>query len=91
MIKINIFTQDPDIISGPHKFHSFREAAKIINRKGLGQNNLFKLLREKEMLDSYNQPTDDWKDSGYFDVVHNYFATTLISTYGIKYIQKHIL
>ncbi|WP_158730232.1 MULTISPECIES: phage antirepressor KilAC domain-containing protein [unclassified Flavobacterium] len=91
MMNFNLFTQDLDIIVGPNKFHNFREAAEIINQKGLGQKNLFKLLREKEILDRYNLPLDDWKESGFFEVTQNRYLTVLISSYGIKYIQKYIL
>lgn len=91
MKNFNPFTQDLDIIVGPNKFQNFREAAKIINRNGLGQKNLFKLLREKDVLDRYNLPTDDWMESGFFEVTQNRYLTLLISSYGIKYIQKHIL
>lgn len=91
MNKFNIFNSEPDIIVGEQKFHTFREAAKIINRKGLGQNNLFKLLREKEVLDRYNEPLEEWKKSGFFKVVDNRFCTTLISTYGINYIKNHFI
>lgn len=91
MKNFNLFTQDLDVIIGPKKFYNFREAAEIINIKGLGQKNLFKLLREKEILDRYNLPQDDWKESGFFEVTQNRYLTVLISSYGIKYIQKHIL
>ena len=91
MINFNPFNHDLDIIVGPNKFHNFREAAKIINRKGLGQKNLFKLLRENDVLDRYNLPTDDWMESGFFEVTQNRYLTLLISSYGIKYIQKYIL
>lgn len=91
MIKFNIFHQDFDVIVGENKFYTFNEASKILNKKGLGQNNLFKLLREKEMLNEYNEPMEKWTSSNYFKVVNNRYATTLISSYGINYIKKYYL
>ena len=43
------------------------------------------------MLNEYNQPSEEWENSGYFKVVNNRYATTLISSYGINYIKKHLL
>ncbi len=91
MMKFNIFSSDLDVIIGDNKFYTFREAAKIINHKRLGQNKLLKLLREKEILNQYNEPIGEWKNSSYFKVVDNRYATTLISNYGINYIKKHFL
>lgn len=91
MIKYNIFNSDSDIIVGENFFYTFKDAAKIINHKDLGQKNLFKLLREKEILGRYNEPLGDWEKSGFFKVVNNRYGTTLISTHGINYIQKHFI
>jgi phage antirepressor YoqD-like protein len=87
----NVFSQDIDVIVGENKFYNFRDAAKLINKKGLGQKGLFKLLREKEVLNQYNEPMGEWENSSFFKVVDNRYATTLISTYGINYIKKHFL
>lgn len=43
------------------------------------------------MFDRYNEPLEGWKNSGLFKVADNRYATTLISTYGINYIQKHLI
>lgn len=91
MIKINIFNQDSDVITGEKIFYTFREAAKIINKKGLGQKNLFKLLREKNILNKYNEPLEELKTNGFFNVVDNRYETTLISSYGINYIKNNYL
>lgn len=91
MTTFNIFIQESDVIIGEKKFHTFKDAAKIINQKGLGQKNLFKLLRENNILDKYNQPIDKWESIGFFKVADNRFATTLISSYGINYIKKNLL
>lgn len=90
-MKFNIFNPNDDVSIGDKNFYTFKEAAKIINQKGLGQNKLFQLLRENAMLDRYNEPLEEWKDSGFFKVIDNRYATTLISTYGINYIQKHLM
>ena len=91
MMKFNIFNSSDDVILGDKNFHTFKEAAKIINHKDLGQKKLFKLLREKNMLNEYNEPLEEWENSGFFRVVNNRYATTLISNYGINYIKNNFL
>jgi anti-repressor protein len=60
------------ILDAPGTF-SMAEAAQILFRKGIGQNNLFKLLRESKVLikgDAYgndrNRPFQPFVDDGYF-------------------------
>lgn len=91
MMEFNVFNQDIDDITGENKFFTISEAAKIINQKGLGQKKLFKLLREKNILNHYNDPIDDWKNSVFFKASDNKYGTTLISSYGINYIKRHLL
>jgi anti-repressor protein len=91
MMRFDMFSSDLDVVVGENKFHTFKEAAKIINIDGLGQNKLLKLLREKKLLSQYNEPLEEWKNSGFFKIANNRYTTTLISTYGINYIQKHYI
>lgn len=82
---------DDEVICGENKFYNFKKASEIINKKGLGRNNLMKLLREKEMLDDYNKPIQKWVDYEFLKRADDYFRTPLISTYGINYVKKHFL
>ncbi len=91
MMGFNIFNSDVDVVIGNKNFYTFKEAAEIINHKDLGQKRLFKLLREKDILNKYNEPMEEWLNNGFFKVVNNKYATTLISSYGINYIKKHLL
>jgi phage antirepressor YoqD-like protein len=92
MNKSNIFNRlDLDIICGENKFYTFKEAATIINKKGLGQNNLFKLLREKGILDKWNHPTEEFEQKSFFKIIENKHLTPLISSYGINYVIKYLL
>lgn len=80
-----------DIFNGKNEFYSFREASKIINKKGLGRNNLLKLLREKDVLDQFNKPSDEWIELAFAKRSDDFYKTPLISTYGINYVKKHFL
>ncbi len=42
------------------------EAAKALNFKGIGQNKLFNILRERKVLNGDNYPYQKFIDSGYF-------------------------
>ena len=48
-----------------------RKAAAVLDIKGLGRNNLFELLREKEILDGANIPYRKYQDQGYFRVIES--------------------
>ena len=91
MIKFNIFSAEPYINIGSKNFYTFKEASKILDRKGLGQNNLLKLLRENQMLSKYNEPLEEWINSGFFKVSGNRYNTTLISSYCINYIRENFI
>lgn len=90
---MNVFNygSDDEIFVGENRFYNFREAAQIIGKKGLGRNNLLKLLREKGILDKWNHPMEDFKYKSFFRIEDNWYMTPLISTYGINYIKKRIL
>jgi anti-repressor protein len=90
---MNVFSFEPDddIFVGENRFYNFNDAAKIIGIKGLGRNNLFKLLKEKGVLDRWNTPTKEFDNMGFFKIVENKHLTPLISNYGINYIKKHLL
>lgn len=45
-----------------------RSAAKVLGIPGLGQNNLFKFLRDQKILDYKNQPMQEYINRGYFCV-----------------------
>lgn len=83
-----IFKIEPSDIEGEKRFYDFREAAKVMNVKGVGRNKLLKFLREKGALNSYNEPTEEWFDSGFFKKANNLYGTTLISSHGINYIKR---
>jgi anti-repressor protein len=85
------FGADNDIFVGENRFYNFSDAAKIIGIKGLGRSNLFKLLRDRGVLNRWNHPTKEFKNMGYFRIVENKHLTPLISNYGINYIKKKIL
>jgi anti-repressor protein len=63
---------------------TMREAAKLINKKGLGQNNLFRLLRESKIFTSNNEPYQSHVNAGHFRLIE----TTYTDVLGRKHIYK---
>lgn len=88
-------TQSDDAIS-------IGEVAKTLNTKGMGQNKLFKLLRDKGVLQSggsrHNQPYQKHVDAGRFRLVETSWVTgngdvrvnmkTVVLQKGLDYIRK---
>lgn len=71
--------------------------AKVIN-KGIGRNTLFKILRDKKVLQNNNQPYQEYIDRGYFRCVETKFTKpngttninikTVVFQKGVDYISK---
>ena len=76
---------------GENRFYNFSEAAKLIGKKGLGRNNLLRLLRDNGILDRWNMPTKEFENMVFFKIIENKHLTPLISSHGINYIKKHLL
>lgn len=88
-------TQSDDAIS-------IAEVAKTLNVKGLGQNKLFKLLRDKGVLQTggakHNQPYQKHVDAGHFRLVETSWVAgngdvrinmkTVVLQKGLDYIRK---
>ena len=76
----------------------FKQVAKVLNYKNIGRNTLFKILREKGILNSYNEPYQKYVNLGYFKVIENSFidcfgdvkirTKTVVFQKGIDYINK---
>ena len=89
-----------DIVADAKNAISIADAAKIIGKPGLGQNNLFKLLREKKILRHTNIPYQEYIDRGYFNIVEQTFSKpdgsvfvspkTLVTQRGLDYISKMV-
>lgn len=81
---------------------SIAEVAKTLNVKGLGQNKLFKLLRDKGVLQTggtkHNQPYQKHVDAGHFRLVETSWVAgngdvrinmkTVVLQKGLDYIRK---
>lgn len=93
----NAVTKSEDAIS-------IAEVAKTLNVKGLGQNKMFKLLREKGVLQTggakHNQPYQKHVDAGHFRLVETSWVAgngdvrinmkTVVLQKGLDYIRKLI-
>lgn len=73
------------------------EVAKILSIKGYGRNNIYKKLKEENILMDNNQPYQKYVDNGYFKLVETKFTIndivnvslkTVVSQKGLDYIRK---
>jgi anti-repressor protein len=74
--------------------------AKVIN-KGIGRNKLFKILRDRKVLQNNNQPYQEYIDRGYFRCVESRFTKpngttsinikTVVFQKGVDYINKLVV
>ena len=99
MYNINSETTTTD---GEHQeWYSIGEAGRIINCKGYGRNNLYKLLRAEGIIMMNKEPHQEWIDKGCLRFVrkeilkhgkiHSYETVTLVSGgNGIDLLKKLI-
>ena len=76
-----------------------QEIAKTLNFAKMGRNNIFKILREKGILDSKNQPYQKYVDCGYFKIVESVkiiggksriFLQTFAFQKGVEFVKNTI-
>ena len=86
--------------SNETEFYKMNEVAKIINIKGFGKNNIFRLLRNKGILDKNNNPHEKFESLGYFKPIINqvnphknctfHSVSCMASNSGIEFIKTLI-
>jgi len=78
---------------------SIRDAAKVLNMPGIGQNKLFAILREQKILMKDNTPYQEFCDRGYFRLIEQKYSNqgevcirfkTLVYQKGLAYIRRVI-
>ena len=67
--------------------------AKSLNIKGVGRNNLFKILKENKILRASKEPYQSFVDRGYFEVLPGTkngfkYNQTMVTGKGMSYINK---
>jgi putative antirepressor len=90
-----------DKVTSSKKAISMSEVAKLLkfksktNKRPVGRNILFGILRGNSLLNKYNQPYQKYVNAGYFEVKQSYnnytgepVYTTLVTSKGIEYIIK---
>ena len=86
-----------DQVAGSKDAISIAEVAKVLAIPGVGQNNLFRILRDKKILNHENVPMQEYVDRGYFRVIEQKFSArgepriylkTLVYKRGMDYIRK---
>lgn len=87
-----------DRFTNDNNSYDMKLFCKVLNIKGLGRNNMFKWLRNQEVLMSDNQPYQKYMNSDYFKVIilENRFndkkaPKTLVKSKGIKFIVKKLI
>ena len=87
-----------DAVIDSNQAISIGDAAKVLNM-GIGQNNLFRFLRQQGILMSDNKPYQKYIDAGYFRVIEqSYLAKgetrlsfkTMVYQKGLDFIRKKI-
>lgn len=89
-----------DDVAGSSDTIDMKEAAKVLNIKGFGRNNLFEFLRNQNVLDRNNQPYQKYVDTGYFRVIESKFTLptgeikislkTVVFQKGLDFIRRLI-
>lgn len=86
-----------DQVAGSKDAISIRDAAKVLNVPGVGQNKLFAILRDKRVLMSDNRPYQEYVDRGYFRMIEQKYNQsgeahiafkTLVYQKGLDYIRR---
>ena len=73
--------------------------AKLLARPGFGRNNIFQLLRDRQILRYNNEPYQSYVERGYFKIVEQHWENphttetmiakkTVVSQKGIDFIRK---
>ena len=75
-------------------------AVKVLGYKGYGRNNVFELLRDRQILRYNNEPYQTYVERGYFKTIEQVFANpygesmvnrkTMVSQKGLNFIRKLI-
>lgn len=86
-----------DTVVSTESLLSMSDTAKLINKKGVGRNNLYKILKARKILMADNIPYQQYIERGYFKVVESYYMagdnkvitkTTYVKQKGVDYIRK---
>lgn len=86
-----------DTVVSTESLLSMGDTAKLINKKGVGRNNLYKILKARKILMADNIPYQQYIERGYFKVVESYYMagdnkvitkTTYVKQKGVDYIRK---
>lgn len=86
-----------DTVVSTESLLSMGDTAKLINKKGVGRNNLYKILKARKVLMADNIPYQQYIERGYFKVVESYYMagdnkvitkTTYVKQKGVDYIRK---
>lgn len=89
-----------DDVTGSKDTIDMKEVAKILNIKNIGRNKLFEILRNKNILDRFNQPYQKYVDAGYFRVIESRFnlpdgeikisLKTVVFQKGLDFIRREL-
>lgn len=88
-----------DAVTGSEDTIDMAQAAKVLNL-GIGRNTLFKILRERSVLQHNNVPYQEYVDRGYFRCIESSYAMpdgtqhisikTVVFQKGLDFIRKTV-
>lgn len=94
--KVEFFNQ----VTGSKDTIDIGSAAKVLNIKGMGRNDLFWILRKNNILMHNNQPYQEFIDRGYFRTIEQKYSKpdgsthinikTLVFQKGLDFIRKNL-
>ena len=86
-----------DTVADSSTLISMGDAAKLLNIKGIGRNTLFRILRDRGVLQWDNVPYQRYVSAGYFEVKERYVEqcgdiavkkTTYVTQRGLEWLRK---
>lgn len=89
-----------DTVASSDGMHSMEEVAKMLAFKNMGRNNLFKYLRERQVLQRDNRPYQVLVNQGYFKLIEKWYergdvvdltTTTMVTVQGLDYIRRLLI
>ena len=89
-----------DIVAESESLVEMSKAAKTLNFKGMGRNNIFEFLRDHNILRYNNEPYQQYVNAGYFKIIEKDFkidgqtmisSKTMVTQKGLKYIIKKLM
>ena len=88
-----------DTVTQTDEWEEMATVAKLLAHKGMGRNNIFQLLRDRQVLRYNNEPYQQYVERGYFKTVEQHWTNpatseviiskkTVVSQKGLDFVRK---